>query len=39
MFNNLSTAFDRLSHDSEVRCIILSGAGDRAFTSGLDVSS
>jgi delta(3,5)-delta(2,4)-dienoyl-CoA isomerase len=38
MFINLSTAFDRLSQDPAVRCIILSGAGERAFTSGLDVS-
>jgi enoyl-CoA hydratase/carnithine racemase len=38
MFANLGLAFDRLSKDSAVRCIVLSGAGDRAFTSGLDVS-
>ncbi|KAM9875782.1 hypothetical protein VDGD_00142 [Verticillium dahliae] len=31
--------FDRLSHDPEVRAVVLSGAGDRAFTAGLDVQS
>lgn len=29
--------FDRLSHDPDVRCVVLTGAGDRAFTAGLDV--
>ena len=30
--------FDQISHDPEVRAVILSGSGDRAFTAGLDVS-
>ncbi|TDZ26111.1 Delta(3 5)-Delta(2 4)-dienoyl-CoA isomerase [Colletotrichum sidae] len=31
--------FNRLSHDPDVRAVVLSGAGDRAFTAGLDVQS
>lgn len=31
--------FDKLSHDSNVRCIVLSGAGAKAFTTGLDVKA
>ena len=31
--------FARLSEDAEVRAIVLSGAGDRAFTAGLDVQA
>ena len=37
MWLNLSAIFKRLSHDANVRSIILTGAGDRAFTAGLDV--
>lgn len=32
-------AFEQLSQDPEVRVIVLSGAGDRAFTAGLDVQA
>lgn len=39
MWLEFKTVFDTLSHDSEVRAIILSGAGDRAFTTGLDVQA
>ncbi|KAF1957182.1 ClpP/crotonase [Byssothecium circinans] len=39
MWLNLSAIFRRLSHDPNVRAIILTGAGDRAFTSGLDVQA
>ncbi|ERT01811.1 delta(3,5)-dienoyl-CoA isomerase [Sporothrix schenckii 1099-18] len=35
----LGQAFKQLSTDSDVRAIVLSGAGDRAFTTGLDVVS
>jgi len=35
----LSTAIDQLDADSEVRCVLLTGAGDRAFCAGADVSS
>lgn len=31
--------FDQLSADPEVRAVVLSGAGDRAFTAGLDVQA
>lgn len=38
MFASLATIFDRLSHDPDVRVVLLSGAGDKAFCAGLDVS-
>lgn len=31
--------FEQLSADPDVRAIVLSGAGDRAFTAGLDVQA
>ena len=37
MWLELKTVFDNLSIDSDVRSIVLSGAGERAFTAGLDV--
>lgn len=39
MWLEFKVVFDTLSHDPEVRAIILSGAGDRAFTAGLDVQA
>jgi Delta3,5-Delta2,4-dienoyl-CoA isomerase len=39
MWLEFKTVFDNLSHDPEIRAIILSGAGDRAFTAGLDVQA
>lgn len=33
----MSAIFKRLSHDPDVRCVVLTGAGERAFTAGLDV--
>jgi delta(3,5)-delta(2,4)-dienoyl-CoA isomerase len=39
MWINLRTIFTRLSHDAAVRTIVLTGAGDRAFTAGLDVNA
>lgn len=39
MWLELKTVFDTLSYDPEVRAIILSGAGEKAFTAGLDVQA
>ncbi|EAT86314.1 enoyl-CoA hydratase [Parastagonospora nodorum] len=39
MWLNLSAIFKKLSHDPNVRAVILTGAGDRAFTAGLDVQA
>jgi delta(3,5)-delta(2,4)-dienoyl-CoA isomerase len=39
MWLNLSSIFRQLSHDPSVRVVILTGAGDRAFTAGLDVQA
>jgi delta(3,5)-delta(2,4)-dienoyl-CoA isomerase len=39
MWLNLSSIFTKLSHDPNVRAIVLTGAGDRAFTAGLDVQA
>lgn len=37
MWLELRVLFNQLSHDPDVRAVVLSGAGDRAFTAGLDV--
>lgn len=37
MWDEYGSIFDRLSGDSSVRCIVLSGAGEKAFTAGLDL--
>ena len=37
MFHEIARIFDTLSHDPDVRSIIFSGAGDKAFSAGLDV--
>lgn len=39
MWLELGRVFRQLSVDPEVRVVVLSGAGDRAFTSGLDVQA
>ena len=39
MWLEFARVFDQLSSDSEVRAVVLSGAGDRAFTAGLDVQA
>ena len=39
MWLELRTIFDGLSADPNVRAVVLSGAGDRAFTTGLDVQA
>ncbi|KAI4120345.1 MAG: hypothetical protein LQ347_007114, partial [Umbilicaria vellea] len=37
MWHELRSLFTHLSHTASVRAIVLSGAGPRAFTTGLDV--
>lgn len=37
MFAELRDIFERIRLDNEVRCVILTGAGERAFTAGLDL--
>lgn len=37
MWINLGKTFNALSVDPDVRCIILSGQGEKGFTAGLDV--
>ncbi|TKX59428.1 3-hydroxyacyl-CoA dehydrogenase [Halorubrum sp. SS7] len=39
VLNELADAVERLDDDDEVRAILLSGAGDRAFSAGADVQS
>jgi len=39
MFANLLAALDALEADPAVRAVILTGAGDRAFSSGFDISA
>jgi len=39
MWQEFEKVFDHLSHDSEVRAIVLSGVGEKAFTAGLDVQA
>jgi len=35
MWLELKTIFEKLSVDPDVRCILISGAGDRAFSAGV----
>ncbi len=37
MWQGLADAGDAINHESEVRVVIITGAGDRAFSSGLDL--
>ena len=39
MWLELGQIFNKLSHDSEVRAVVFSGAGEKAFTAGLDVQA
>ncbi|KAK4153617.1 ClpP/crotonase-like domain-containing protein [Chaetomidium leptoderma] len=39
MWLELRSVFRQLSSDGDVRAVVLSGAGDRAFTAGLDVTA
>src|SRR4051812_35158653 len=36
--DELSAAFHSLQHDDQIRCIILIGAGDKAFVAGADIA-
>ena len=38
-FRNLPKVLDELDADDRVRCIVLTGAGDRAFSAGGDIAS
>lgn len=38
MFGEIRDVFNTLSHDPDVRVVVWSSAGERAFTAGLDVS-
>mmetsp|Transcript_20190 Transcript_20190/g.68688 ORF Transcript_20190/g.68688 Transcript_20190/m.68688 type:complete len:271 (+) Transcript_20190:42-854(+) len=37
LLRDLAGAFERLSRDESVRCAVLTGAGDKAFTAGIDL--
>lgn len=37
MWNALKIIFNQLSEDPQVRAVIMSGAGEKAFTAGLDI--
>lgn len=39
MWNGLGDIFRRIAHDPEIRAVVITGAGDRAFTAGLDVQA
>jgi len=38
MLRELSDAMDKAEEDEEVRCVVLTGAGDRAFCAGVDLT-
>lgn len=39
VWQEFGRVFEQLSEDADVRAVVLSGAGDRAFTAGLDVQA
>jgi len=39
LLSELAVAIDELDADADVRCLLLTGAGDRAFSAGADVTS
>ncbi|MBY0334833.1 MAG: enoyl-CoA hydratase/isomerase family protein, partial [Acetobacteraceae bacterium] len=38
MWEGMGQALDRFAEDPAVRCVVLQGAGDKAFVSGADIS-
>lgn len=38
MWDGLTAILDSWEHDESVRCVVLTGAGDKAFVSGADIS-
>jgi enoyl-CoA hydratase len=38
MWQGISEAFDAFGADPSIRCVVMSGAGDKAFASGADIS-
>ena len=38
MWQGISEAFDQFSENPKIRCVVMSGAGDKAFASGADIS-
>ncbi|MBS7620463.1 enoyl-CoA hydratase [Candidatus Bathyarchaeota archaeon] len=38
MLEMLERALDKVEGDSEIRCVVITGAGDRAFSAGADIS-
>jgi len=38
MLDMLESMIDKIEGDSEIRCVVITGAGDRAFSAGADVS-
>ena len=38
MWEGISEAFDEFSKNSQIRCVVMSGAGEKAFASGADIS-
>lgn len=39
MWIELGQIFNKLSHDSDVRAVVFTAAGDKAFSAGLDVQA
>jgi len=38
MWQGISEAFDEFSRNADIRCVVMSGAGEKAFASGADIS-
>src|SRR5204862_5481234 len=38
MLADLAALWDRLDQDAECRCVVLTGAGEKAFSAGADIS-
>ncbi|MEM1537743.1 MAG: enoyl-CoA hydratase/isomerase family protein [Candidatus Nezhaarchaeales archaeon] len=39
MVNELIAAVEELEHDKDVRCVVITGAGDKAFSVGADITT